>query len=360
MHRPFLLPRQLVLSLALAVLALAPANKLRANPEIYQKTMPAMAWVISPVDAKSEMHGTGVVVDTEKKQMVTAYHVVAERTDVVLVFPVAKGHKYETDPDYYVKNHLGYRGKVIAKDTVKDLALIEVETLPAAVKALPLASHSPDANETIHLVGNSRKYDETLWRYREGMVKSVKVATDREYKARMLEIDVSADHGDSGGPVLNQKGELVAINHAIIPGKQTCYSIDVSEVRELLNSAKQAETKGDEYDSAMNDYLDTVNQVGDLLSMIKGKASARRAGPKLKELFKHMQDLNTDLKDLESHMTPKEQEQRFLPYKAEIEQGFARFTEETKRVVAIPGVEEILRPAFETLADGTQSEPASN
>jgi hypothetical protein len=300
------------------------------------------------------------VVDTAKKQVVTAYHVVEERADVILVFPIAKDHKYVTDPDYYVKNHLGYRGKVIAKDTVKDLALIEVETLPAGVKALPLASHSPDANDTIHLVGNSRKYDETLWRYREGMVKNVKVTTDRQYKARMLEIDVSADHGDSGGPVLNQKGELVAINHAIIPGKQTCYSIDVSEVRELLNSAKPAKIKGDEYDAAMNDLLDTLDQADELLSKIKDKASARRAAPKLKELFEHLQDLNADLRDLESHMTPREQEKRFAPYKAEMEQGFARLTNETKRVVAIPGVQEILRPAFEALADGTQSEPAPN
>ena len=229
MIRSLLNLKRLVLGLALALLWLGTTNTARANPEIYKNTMPAMAWVISPIDAKSEMHGTGVVVDTEKKQVVTAYHIVEERTDVVLVFPIAKDHKYVTDADYYVKNHLSVRGKVVAKDAKKDLAVVAVEKLPDGVKALPLAKASPKAEETVHVVGNSRKYDETLWNYREGMVKDVGLPgfelrdgngeALRNVAARTITIDVAADHGDSGGPVLNNKGEVVAITSAIVPGK---------------------------------------------------------------------------------------------------------------------------------------------
>src|SRR5262249_54562036 len=228
MSRSLLNLKRLVVGFTLTLLWLVAPRPVRATPELYKHTRPAMAWVVSPIDNDKAMFGAGAVIDVEKKQVVTAYHIVDERADVIVFFPVDKDHKYVTDADYYLKNRLGVRGKVVAKDAKKDLAVLAVEKLPDGVKALPLAKASPKAQETVHLVGNSCKYDQTLWNYREGMVKEVGLPgfelrvdneeAPRNVAARALTIDVAADHGDSGGPVLNNRGEVVAITSAIVPG----------------------------------------------------------------------------------------------------------------------------------------------
>ena len=83
------------------------------------------------------------------------------------------------------------------------------------------------------MVGNSQAYDETLWRYREAKVTSVarhhivynnkgeakQTSTEsaqgsHEVDAVMIDLEGDMDHGDSGGPVLNSKGEVIAINHS--------------------------------------------------------------------------------------------------------------------------------------------------
>jgi S1-C subfamily serine protease len=362
MTRSLLNLKRLVLGLTLTLLWLVATNTVRANPEIYKNTMPAMAWVVSPIDNDKAMFGAGVVIDVEKKQVVTAYHIVEERADVIVFFPVDKDHKYVTDADYYLKNRLGVRGKVVAKDAKKDLAVLAVEKLPDGVKALTLAKASPKAEETVHVVGNSRKYDQTLWNYREGMVKDVGLPgfelrdgngeALRNVAARTIAIDVAADHGDSGGPVLNNRGEVVAITSAIIPGKMTCFGIDAAEVRSVLSSVKGEErVEDDEYEAKCREMLDTLRQATKLLRTVKDKPSARKAAPKLKELLLKLKEVTREVMELEEDMTAQEKDQSFAKYKAEADSVLERFKKQCERVNKIPGVEEILRDSFKVLAD---------
>ena len=52
-----------------------------------------------------------------------------------------------------------------------------------------------------------------------------------------METQAPINSGDSGGPVLNSKGELVAIAQAIAPNARlVSYSVDISEVRTFLAS----------------------------------------------------------------------------------------------------------------------------
>jgi S1-C subfamily serine protease len=352
MNRSLLNKKRLIVVLALAIAWLVTTGTVRANPEIYKKSMPGMAFVASPIDKDKTSFGTGVVVDIEKKQVVTAYHIVEERADVIVFFPVDRDHKYVTEVDYYVKNRLGVRGKVVAKDAKRDLAVLAVEKLPDGVKALPLAKSGPKAEETVHVVGNSQKYDQTLWNYREGMVKDVGLLRNGNVEARMVTIDVAADHGDSGGPALNNQGEVVAITSAIVPGKMTCYSIEVEEIRTVLASVKEEERlQDDEYEAKVREMLDTLRQTTKLLRSVKDKPSARKAAPKLKEIFLKFKELNREVVELEEDMTAEENAQWSAKYKAEGEGVLERFKKQCERVKSIPGVEEILRDSFKVLAE---------
>jgi len=352
MNRSLLNLMRLGVGLALVLLWLVSANAVRANPEIYKSTMPGMALVVSPIDQEKSMYGAGVVVDAEKKQVVTAYHIVQERADVIVFFPVDKDHKYVTDVDYYVKNRLGVRGKVVAKDAKRDLAVLVVEKLPDGVKALALAKAGPKAEETVHVVGNSQKYDQTLWNYREGMVKEVGLKRDGNFEARMVTIDVAIDRGDSGGPALNNQGEVVAIVHSFFPGKMTCLSIDAAEVRSVLASVKaEGNVEDDEYEAKGREMLDLLRQATKLLKKVKDEPTAREAAPKLKELFLKFKRINREVVELEEDMTTQEKDQWSAKYKAEAEGVLERFKKQCERVRQIPGVDEVLQDTFKVLAD---------
>ncbi len=344
--------KRLVVGLTLTLFWLVTTNAVRANPEIYKSTMPGMALVVSPLDKEKTMYGAGVVVDAEKKQVVTAYHIVQERAEVIVFFPVDKDRKYVTDVDYYVKNRLGVRGKVVAKDAKRDLAVLVVEKLPDGVKALTLAKAGPKAEETVHVVGNSQKYDQTLWNYREGMVKDVDLVRDGNVEARMVTIDVAVDRGDSGGPALNNQGEVVAIVHAFFPGKMRCLSIDAAEVRSVLAGVKAEEkAEDDEYETKVREVLDLLRQTTKLLKKVEDKPTARKAAPKLTELLLKFKKINREVVELEEDMTTQEKDQWSAKYKAEAEGVLERFKRQCERVKQIPGVDDILQDSFKVLAD---------
>src|SRR5262245_47254749 len=74
----------------LAVLAAGwalPSSKRQPLPgrEVYQRTLPGVAWVLAADRGK----GTGFLVDRERRQLVTAYHVVGDQPTAWVVFPDA-------------------------------------------------------------------------------------------------------------------------------------------------------------------------------------------------------------------------------------------------------------------------------
>jgi S1-C subfamily serine protease len=237
-----------LLGVVALVAALAAVNVARANPEVYQQTVRSTAWVISPRDDGKASMGSGVLIDAERKLVLTNYHVVLDGPTVVLFFPsYDNDNELVTDPKQYVENikGLGIKGKVVRSSANSDLAIIEAERLPRGIKAVPLAAKSPSPGQTVHAIGNSGAADEdgALWRYIKGDVRQVyrkKFKSGNkdltlDITARVVETDAATNGGDSGGPVVDDKGRLVAITQSFdTVHRSVSYSIDVSEVRILL------------------------------------------------------------------------------------------------------------------------------
>jgi S1-C subfamily serine protease len=251
--------RASVLGAVAIVAALAVASGARANPEVYQKTVRSTAWVLCPSEDGRCSMGSGVLINAERKLVLTNYHVVQDRPTVFLFFPsFDNDNELVTDPNQYVDNikRLAIKGKVIQKSATSDLALIEAERLPQGIKAVPLAAKSPSPGETVHAIGNSGAGDEgggALWRYIKGDVRQVYrkkfKSGDRhgvrlDITARIVETDAATNRGDSGGPVVNAKGQLVGITQGYDPDhRSVSYSIDVSEIRSLLGAMGKAKPK---------------------------------------------------------------------------------------------------------------------
>lgn len=217
------------------------ASAAQADVKVYNDTLKSTAWVLAK-KGDSTSSGTGVLVNAEKKLLVTNFHVVEDARSAVIFFPEMKNGKPIVDRQYYRDNvkTLGISGRVLTVDRKRDLALIELERLPAGTPEIALAESSPGPGENVQSIGNPGSSG-ALWVFTSGTVRSVyqkQFSTEvGEHDFMVVETQSPINSGDSGGPVVNSKGELVAISQAISPkARLVSYSVDVSEVRELLAS----------------------------------------------------------------------------------------------------------------------------
>jgi S1-C subfamily serine protease len=198
--------------------------------EIYDRVAPATAMFYDlSADGRQAWIAAGVLVDADKKLVVTAEHVVHRvirdgtlKTSVM--FPVLdKAGKINTNAAYYLKNRqsLSIAGDVIYFDRTKDVAIIQLEKAPAGVKAIPLATAELEPGDKLHVIGNSTFFEGGAFDHCAGTVRNqfymhkttVTPAAFplRDYVFYSLCTDVPTNQGDSGGPTVNNMGELVAV-----------------------------------------------------------------------------------------------------------------------------------------------------
>ena len=147
--------------------------------------------------------------------MVTNFHVVGREREAAVVFPLydVKG-ELVTDVQKYLPRikELAIKGEVIEVDKTCDLALIRVERVPERVAAVPLARHPAATGSVVYSVGGSGAEDNLLWRLTKGNVRGRvqrKVPADfGMVDCMILETDSAVNPGDSGGPVVNDRGEI--------------------------------------------------------------------------------------------------------------------------------------------------------
>ncbi|MCP4782706.1 MAG: trypsin-like peptidase domain-containing protein [Fuerstiella sp.] len=212
-----------------------------ADSEIYNKTLNSTAWVLAKTGGATSS-GTGVLVNAQKKLLITNFHVVGDARSTVVFFPETKDGKPIVERSHYLKNvkQIGIRGRVLGVDRKRDLALVELDRLPENAVAIPLAEGSIGPGEDVQSIGNPGSTD-ALWVFTSGTVRSVYQKQFRtgagEHDFRVVETQSPINSGDSGGPVVNNDGELVAISQAISPkARLVSYCVDVSELKGFLES----------------------------------------------------------------------------------------------------------------------------
>src|SRR5207253_11091633 len=111
--------------------------------------------IVSPRDKNQVSLGSGTLVNAKERIVVTNYHVVGEKDVAVVFFPAYTGNDLITSPEHYLKraDKLGIAGKIIARSTERDLALIKLISLPQGVHEMPLAARSAKPGETLHALG---------------------------------------------------------------------------------------------------------------------------------------------------------------------------------------------------------------
>ena len=188
--------------------------------------------------------GSGVVVHAEKRFVVTNYHVVLREPVVGVLFPLYDSNgELITDARKYKSRaeEVTVEGEVVARHEKHDLALIRLERLPERTAAITIASQPAAPGSVVYSIGSSgaNKEDNLLWRLTKGTVRGrvQKRFTDAigGLDAMILETDAPVNPGDSGGPVVNENGELVAlVSYFATRQRAVSCNIDAQEIREFL------------------------------------------------------------------------------------------------------------------------------
>ena len=175
--------------------------------------------------------GTGFIISADG-MIVTNKHVVEDK-----------------EADYTVLTNDGkrYAAQVVAKDPIQDIAVIKIEKPDQQFKTVPLGdSAAVQIGQSVIAIGNA------LGEFKNTVSVGVISGLGRTITASggetaetlddVIQTDAAINKGNSGGPLLNLKGEVIGINSAIASDAQSVgFSIPINSVK---RSIEQARTQG--------------------------------------------------------------------------------------------------------------------
>ena len=121
-------------------------------------------------------------------------------------------------------------GQVLGNDKESDLAAVKIDldNLPI----LELATNEPHAGELVMAIGHPSGFG---WSTSVGIVSASTRNIPLVKGGTTIQTDAAINHGNSGGPLLSMRGEVIALNESILHWTQNLgFSVSVSTMREVI------------------------------------------------------------------------------------------------------------------------------
>ena len=181
--------------------------------------------------------GSGVIV-TKEGHVLTNYHVIAGARQVQIV----------------TNDHKTFAAELIGVDPSMDLALLRINSNRKDFPALSFAdSDAVQAGQIVFAVGNPLGFSGTV---SQGIISATQRWT-QDSAMEFLQTDANIIPGNSGGPLVNLRGEIVGINESIYTGgsgqmQQHAWqgiglAIPANDAKESLDAMLQKRTRTDCY-----------------------------------------------------------------------------------------------------------------
>lgn len=148
--------------------------------------------------------------------------------------------------DYQVVSSRHYVAKIAGNDAQNDVAVLQIldsEFRPPMEAPLAPDSHALMRGQTIYVVGNPGVVlDNSVTK---GIVSSTERTLNISGKLlKVFQIDAASIGGNSGGSVLNERGELVGTLDAGMRGAGINFAVPISATKALLRKSGFADTAG--------------------------------------------------------------------------------------------------------------------
>ena len=178
---------------------------------------------LNPEEFNQTGSGTGFVV-SKKGHIISNYHVVEGCSQILI-------HTEEKT----------YKGIIIAVDKDNDLSLLQGDFKPKVV--FPLSDNQPSLMQDIYVAGFPfGNYYSSSVKVTKGIISSLLGIGDN---TNVIQFDAAVQPGNSGGPILDEYGNVVGVTYALLSKLNTFldlgaipenvnFGIKVSEVENLL------------------------------------------------------------------------------------------------------------------------------
>ena len=174
--------------------------------EIYQRAASGVVQITSTSGniggASQQALGSGFVVD-KAGHIVTNYHVIQGADEIRVSF----------------SNRDTVEAQLVGSDPSTDLAVLQVDTSASALTPLPLGdSDKVEVGDPVVAIGNPFGLDRTATSGIVSALQRLITAPNRYTIDHVIQTDAPINHGNSGGPLLNSRAQVIGVNTQIETG----------------------------------------------------------------------------------------------------------------------------------------------
>jgi serine protease Do len=230
--------------------------------------------------------GSGVIIDTSG-YILTSNHVIESASKI----------------EVKLSDNRKFVAKMVGQDRETDLALIKVESekpLPAA----PLGdSNQLKPGQWVMAIGNPFVYDHTVT---VGVISALNRNLGTNIFDSFIQTDAAINFGNSGGPLLNIKGEVIGINTLISSqGTGIGFAIPINTAKEILPQLKDTGkvSRGflglvpQQITSDLQSSLDLPSSEGVIISSVQKGTPADTAGLKRYDIILELNGQKVESED---------------------------------------------------------------
>ncbi|MEA3329044.1 MAG: Do family serine endopeptidase [Candidatus Omnitrophota bacterium] len=242
--------------------------------------------------------GSGVIIDSNG-YILTNYHVVEEVDNGEVTVKLPDGREF--------------KGKIKGSDPRSDLAIVKIDG-----KNLPLAQLGDSDNVKIGqwavAIGNPFAFiiDDPNPTMTVGVISALHrslpaVRGTTRYYGDLIQTDAAINRGNSGGPLVNVKGEVIGINVAIFSStggyQGVGFAIPINTAKDVINSLVKGEkvlygwlgVNVQDIDQDLAEYFELGDKKGVLVAKVLKDSPAEQAGIRDKDIIRTFN--GRDIKD---------------------------------------------------------------
>ncbi len=150
----------------------------------------------------------------------------------------------EADYTVLTNDEKKYEAKVLARDPVKDLAVLKIEKTSLPTVALA-DSDNLEVGQTVIAIGNA------LGEFRNtvsvGVISGLKRSVTAsgagfgtEQLINVIQTDAAINPGNSGGPLLNSAGQVIGVNVAMAQGAENIgFALPINDVKKVISDVEK-------------------------------------------------------------------------------------------------------------------------